>query len=69
MILPTFAVFEAFPMPLTTGIVKPLPSETTIIPSAFVTLYPDIQRLYISFIYHTWESGVHKKSTVKNNAF
>ena len=63
MILPTFAVLEAFPMPLTTGIVRPLPSETTTIPSEFETLYEDIQGLYISFIYHALESGAHKKSS------
>jgi hypothetical protein len=50
--LPVFAVLEAFWIPFTTGMVNPFPSETTIIPSAFVTLYPDIQRftfqLYIT---------------------
>jgi hypothetical protein len=43
MIEPAGTEPEAFSIPLTTGILKPLPSETIIIPSVLETLYPDIK--------------------------
>lgn len=50
MIEPAGTEPEAFSIPLTTGILKPFPSETIIIPSVLETLYPDI-KLYSFDLY------------------
>jgi hypothetical protein len=63
MIEPAGTVPEAFPIPLTTGMLKPFPSETIIIPSVLVTLYPDIKR-YSFDLYIPMSKDPHRTKKV-----
>jgi hypothetical protein len=70
MIVPSGTPEDALAIPLTVGMLNPLPFVTRIIPSVFVTLYPDI-KLYSFDLYipYSRDHKPTKKSCISARPF